>query len=109
MSFSRQFLSSIALIFILAGCQTSDPAPADAPKLGLGESQETAVAIGKGHTEFTGIRAEHDWINQNYPGWKIRSQALAGDGGRYFDILTISKAGQTKDIWFDITGFFGVL
>ena len=74
-----------------------------------GTSQQTAIVIGNGHNEMTGVGAEYDWIEKNRPGWRPASQALIEDGGHYYDVITITKEGKTQDIWFDITGFFGVL
>jgi hypothetical protein len=72
-------------------------------------SREEAIVIGKGHNEMSGIASEYDWIRKNRPGWTATTQALVVEGERAFDILTISKGGETQDIWFDITNFFGVL
>lgn len=110
MSFSRRLVSCFALIVVLSGCQTQEPTPAAAVGPGnSGTGPETAVVIGKGHSTVTGVQAEYDWIKQNYPGWQIKYQISVEVLDQHFDVLTISKGSQSKEIWFDITSFYGVL
>ena len=49
------------------------------------------------------------WIREKFPGCRVRGQALQRQGGRYYDILhLVMPDGEKKDVWFDITEFFGL-
>lgn len=41
------------------------------------------------------------------PGWKPFEQALLEDHGRYYDLLTLRKGGASREVYFDITEYFG--
>lgn len=74
---------------------------------GDGSSLAKAIVIKGAHGESDGIQSEYDWIAVKLPGWKPVSQALLEDGGRYYDLLTLRKSGATREVYFDITGYFG--
>ena len=66
-----------------------------------GSTYETAV-IAKS------IQFEYQWIAQNYPGSKVVMQSLHNHKNKPFDVLTIeTEGGIQKDIYFDISRFFG--
>lgn len=66
-----------------------------------GSSKENAISV-------KSIDAEYLWIRQNDPGSKVIKQALLRDGKKSYDKLTfVTSAGETKEIYFDITSFFG--
>jgi hypothetical protein len=72
-----------------------------------GRSFETAVVI-EASTEAEGVRAEYAYVRRAYPGWTSAQQALLHHGQRNYDMLTlVSPSGETKQIYFDITSFFG--
>jgi hypothetical protein len=59
---------------------------------------------------FNGIAAEHAYTRKHYPGWRWKTQSLAGHGGRHYDVIEmIGPNGETKTIYFDITDWFGKL
>src|SRR6476646_10663808 len=47
---------------------------------GDGSSKEKAVFVKGAPTGFVGIRAEYDWLNQNYPGYKAKISISTLDG-----------------------------
>jgi hypothetical protein len=71
------------------------------------------------HTHTLGVTAEYQWISKEYPGSKTQKQRLTTldmlKGNKkysgkqiHFDVITIlTKAGMQKDIYFDISSFFG--
>lgn len=72
-----------------------------------GGSYETAVVI-KEKSETAGVRAEYNWCAEHYPGYKTQRQALTNKNGKPYDILTIETAdGSKKEVYFDISNFFG--
>jgi hypothetical protein len=72
-----------------------------------GSSFEKAVII-KEKSELTGVDAEYAWLKKNYPGHKVKSQALTNHNKKPYDILTIlTSSGEEKVIYFDISNFYG--
>jgi len=71
------------------------------------------------YTPELGIRAERDWIRLRYPGSKEINQSLISldmsEGSDendqnqiYFDVIrVILEDGRRKEVYFDITSFFG--
>ncbi|MGC4067010.1 MAG: hypothetical protein QM784_20715 [Polyangiaceae bacterium] len=75
---------------------------------GSGDSCATAVRIQGVDDERTGVQAEHAWLSQHYPGHTVDSQALIDCGGKKADQIAITTAnGAKKDVFFDISEFFG--
>jgi hypothetical protein len=75
---------------------------------GVGDSCATAVQIQGVDDERSGVRAEHAWLAQHYPGHTVNSQALIDCNGKKADQLAITTAdGVKKDVFFDISAFFG--
>jgi hypothetical protein len=75
---------------------------------GDGSNERSAVVIENAPNERAGIHAEHDWLQQHYPGSTMKRQALAQHGGRVFDVIEIrTLEGAQIKIWFDIASFFG--
>jgi hypothetical protein len=55
-----------------------------------------------------GIQAEHAYISRFYPGWEQGMAALIDENGRKYDVITIiGPKGETKQLYFDITNWFG--
>ena len=92
----------------LAGCQ-SVPAVQTRAAHGDGSSPELAVDLSSAHTEFEGINAEKSWLAEHYPGATVESQALLM-GPPAMDLLKITlPSGGTRDVYFDISSYFGKL
>lgn len=83
-----------------AGAATDDPQHD-------GSSYEKAIII-KEKSETTGVAAEYKWVNAHYPGAKTEKQGLVHHNGTDYDILTIRLSdGSEKDVYFDISRFYG--
>ena len=92
----------------LCSCQSVPTAPTQA-RHGDGSAPELAVDLSNAHTEFEGIKAEKDWLAEHYPGATIKSQALLM-GPPTMDLLKIVlPSGETRDVYFDISSYFGKL
>lgn len=111
----RTILFLLAIIFLLGSCSSSkkisnETQPAEVSELSSqqnGSSYERAIVINKTKTG-DGIKAEYEWIRKNYPGYKLKSQSLQTRGKKVYDVLTIITAdGKKKEIYFDISNFFG--
>ena len=58
--------------------------------------------------ESTGVDAEYLWLKKNYPGYKLKQQSLNFHNKKPYDILSIeTKEGEEKEIYFDISNFYG--
>ena len=91
----------------LCGCQSMS-APAQASH-GDGSAPELAVDLSSAKTEFEGIKAEKAWLAEHYPGATIESQSLLM-GPPTMDLLRIAlPSGETRDVYFDISSYFGKL
>lgn len=76
-----------------------------------GSSIEKAIAIDANDT-FTGIKMEHLLLSQLYPGYIFEMQGLiySPDRSEQYDKMRIkTREGDTKDVYFNITSFFGKL
>ncbi len=72
-----------------------------------GSSYEKAIVIEE-KTEKPGVDAEYVWLRKNYPGCSVNKQSLRYNNGKPYDVLSITTAdGKKKDIYFDISNFFG--
>ena len=79
---------------------TSNP-----PEDGL--SFATAVVV-KETTESAGVKAEYKWVNEHYPGFKMKSQALNRQDKKPYDTMTIVLTDSKElKLYFDISNFFG--
>jgi hypothetical protein len=79
---------------------------------GSGESMEKAVIIQGAPNSQIGVGAEYYYLEKRFGerqvDWKLIRQSLRGKGGKYYDLMQIElKDGTKKDIYFDITDFFG--
>lgn len=102
-----------------------------------GESPETAVIIRGANSHEAGVRAEYYWIRRRYPGYERTFQAIfelpepgstpprtihkdsatgaeveaihpANLPARRYDVLKIrNRYGRIRDVYFDITTFWG--
>lgn len=74
-----------------------------------GTSYENAIVI-KEQTERAGVDAEYLWLTQRYPGCKTKGQALNFYKKKPYDIITIiTKTGEEKKVYFNISNFYGKL
>lgn len=71
-----------------------------------GSSFEKAIIIEETNSR-DGIRAEYRWLQEHYPGYKMKQQALMMHEGKPYDLLTFKQKGKTSKIYFDISNFFG--
>jgi predicted Zn-dependent protease len=72
-----------------------------------GSGYEKAIVI-KEKTEKKGIDAEYQWLRKHYPGYTLISQSLNFKNNKNYDILSIkTNDGEKKDVYFDISNFFG--
>jgi hypothetical protein len=75
---------------------------------GDGSSIERAIQLPDEKTEMTGVDAEYKVLGYYFPGYGKKSQALmTGPDQRPYDLLTIQKNGKSRDVYFDISNFFG--
>jgi len=102
----KKILSLLIFALLLTGCsvtektQTSEP-PQQEVVAENGSSFETAIPA-------ENIPWEYAWLRENYPGHEFIMQSLAFEDGKPYDILEIKTAdGETKEIYFDISSFFG--
>lgn len=108
-----------ALIIFLGACSSSKKTTAtkkvssvtltQADVLKGGTSFENAVIM-KVERERIGVQEEYKWLAENYPGYANIKQSHVSRGNRHYDIFKIrTKNGQLKEIYFDITSFYGKL
>lgn len=72
-----------------------------------GSSYKNAIIIHE-KTETNGVAAEYAWLRKHYPGYRFKEQAMVYDHRKPYDILTIvTNSGAQKEIYFDISAFFG--
>jgi hypothetical protein len=72
-----------------------------------GSSYDKAIIIDK-KNETDGIAAEYAWLEKNYPNYKFSAQSLSFHNKKPYDILHIKdSSGKERDIYFDISKFFG--
>lgn len=75
---------------------------------GDGRSADSAIIIRGAADSADGITSEYGWLERNYPGATLRMQSLRQEGDRMYDVLEIeTKDGTSREIWFDISDFFG--
>jgi len=76
---------------------------------GDGSSVEQAVVV-LAQTEDEGIDLEHHWIFDHYGRFRKIGGGLASADGKHYDVITVELGDHTeKTIYFDITGFYGVM
>ena len=77
----------------------------------LKETMRYVVARINAPTESYGVDMENGWIKDVFPGYTTRLQSLIDieiNGVKIpFDKLTISNGTNRKDIYFDISSFYG--
>jgi len=77
-------------------------------KGGSGSSEQDAVIILGTESELEGVDAEYEFIQSPYEHFELDSQTFLEKENKKYDILTIKlPGGAKKDIWFDISDFYG--
>ena len=77
-------------------------------KGGDGSSKEKAIIILGAESELEGVDAEFEFIQRLYSDFELDNQTFIGEEDKKYDLLTIKLSdGTKKDIWFDITDFYG--
>lgn len=77
-------------------------------KGGSGSSEQEAVIILGAESELEGVDAEYEYIQSLHTEFELDSQTFLEKRNKKYDILTIKLPGGTKkDIWFDISDFYG--
>ena len=77
-------------------------------KGGNGSSKQEAVIILGAESELEGVDAEYEYIESLCEHFELDSQTFLEKGNEKYDILTVKLPGGTKkDIYFDITDFYG--
>ena len=103
-SVAHRCVLALCLAFLVCGGPAARPAWALDPD---GLSFERAVLI-EAESSLEGVPKEYEHLRRAYPGWRRTRQVLLRQHGRVYDRLTIvSPENETRDIYFDITGFFG--
>ena len=86
---------------VVQGAVTTASAAAD------GSSYDKAIFIKEDH-EQPGIHAEYAWIRAQYRGSKVNGQSLNNYRNKPYDVIHITTAdGTTRDVYFDISNFYG--
>jgi hypothetical protein len=113
-----RLLAALLLSLSIAACAASNEqqSGSSTPESGAaatggeeGSSFEHAVVLADAKNEFEGVRAEHKWVQVHYPGWRWDTQSLLDHEGRVYDMIDISRGGEQRQIYFDITNWFGKL
>lgn len=75
---------------------------------GDGSSEQNAVVINE-TGETAGVADEYAWLRNHYPGYTFEKQSLVfSKDGHPYDVLDIKTSdGQKKEVYFDISKFFG--
>lgn len=90
----------IGLIFLMGCASGHDKFGPDSDKE-EGSSPEKAIIVDS-------VDAEYNWLNKHYPGYSLIMQRLAEHDGKACDVMDIITAeGVEKEVYFDISGFFG--
>jgi len=81
---------------------------------GPGDAMDNAIVIKGAPNNQQGIDAEYYYLEKKFGrfkvDWKLNKQRLLHKGNKKFDLMQIElKDGTRKDIYFDITDFFGKL
>jgi hypothetical protein len=73
-----------------------------------GVSAETALVV-QAANEDEGVALEYLWIDTHLPGSAVTSQSLRDQGARVYDVLRVDPLiGSEREVWFDITDWYGV-
>ena len=75
---------------------------------GDGSSFSKAVKFPNAKSSMEGIPLERKWISQHYPDYRKVRQSAVTHKGKMYDVIVINgKSGGTKNIYFDMSNWFG--
>lgn len=79
---------------------------------GPGDSLKNAIVIKGAATSTAGIAAEYRYLEEKWGrrnvDWRLLRQSLLRKDGRSYDFMQIKlQDGSQKEVYFDITDFFG--
>ncbi len=110
---TKYFIYAFAAILSMSACKTKSKTGSSSGTVSVnsgerdGSSFEKAIIVEE-KTESAGVDAEYKWLAQHYPGYKLQQQSLLMNSGKSYDKMHIKTAqGEVKDIYFDISNFFG--
>lgn len=73
-----------------------------------GTSAETAMVV-QAMNESEGVSLEYAWVDTHLPFSTYLIQSLTFEGGRTYDVLLVDPLfGDPREVWFDITDWYGV-
>ncbi|SOC04562.1 hypothetical protein SAMN05877809_103211 [Rhodobacter sp. JA431] len=92
----------------LSACMEAPSAPAPVtvtpPPVEVAEPPGTSPASA---IPASSVAAEYAYVSAHFPGWQVQTQGLMMQpSGRAVDVLTLEKAGENRDLYFDISSFF---
>lgn len=103
-------LAILLLAAALAACQSTaqrtDAAPGQSAAATAGLSPETAIII-RASSSAEGVPQEYEWIRKQLPGAKIKKQALVMEPKAYDRFEVEMPDGKIREVYFDISSFFG--
>ena len=77
-------------------------------KGGNGSNKEKAVIILGADNELKGIDAEFNYIERKVGYFDIESQNFLDEGDKKYDCMNVvGVTGKKKELWFDITDYYG--
>ncbi|HSL88572.1 MAG TPA: hypothetical protein VK870_04685 [Ignavibacteriaceae bacterium] len=77
-------------------------------KGGSGTLKEQAIIIIGAENELEGVDAEYDYLDNNFGEYEFISQEFIGETEKQYDLLRIKLPdGTEREVWFDISGFYG--
>ncbi len=77
-------------------------------KGGDGSCKEKSIIILGAKSDAEGVGAEYRYLDLHYKGWQHDEQSLIFHQDKQYDIMAIILAdGSKKEVWFDITDFYG--
>ena len=106
------FAMILVLVALLSACSTTAPTSTPLPKaVSVGKedglSFATAIVI-HAKDERSGVDAEYAWIDANLPRFRHGGQSLIEQNGKPFDVIHVASAnGEERDVYFDISEYFG--
>ncbi len=74
---------------------------------GDGSSFERAIVLVDAKTEMQGVDAEHKVFLAFFQGWQWGTQSLLNHDDRAYDLIELTRAGEKRDLYFDISNWFG--
>jgi hypothetical protein len=78
-------------------------------KGGDGKTCENAILIENAKNTTEGVSAEKAWLKANYPGSQSIEHAVGKQDGKMVEAFKLkTKEGNTINICFDVTSFFGI-